>query len=215
MPKIGSPGLRLCEICKRVVDPKVGVWRYRTRRDMRFCSKECYYKRSNNGMSPEQMFWSKVNKDGTIHPIHGQCWEWTGWLNEKGYGYLEYSERGRRLKILAHRFSWEIAYSPIENELCVLHRCDNSKCVNPTHLFLGTKVENNWDMADKKRHQYGERHCFAKLTVEKILEARRRYIPRSRVNSISAMAREFGVSPRALYNAVFGRTWVVATEGLQ
>lgn len=92
-------------------------------------------------------FWSFVKKgDG--------CWEWQGSFASKGYGEL----KTPRLRKLAHRISFAIATGIMDDEVCVLHRCDNPKCVNPDHLFGGTRGDNNRDRAAKGRTACGDRH---------------------------------------------------------
>ncbi len=74
------------------------------------------------------------------------CWEWTGPVNNKGYGTCRIL--GERY---AHRASWTLANGPIPDGLVVCHKCDNPRCVNPEHMWLGTLVDNNRDMFAKGR----------------------------------------------------------------
>jgi hypothetical protein len=84
------------------------------------------------------------------------CLLWAGAPMGNGYGRIG---RGGRKggSILAHRASWELTYGPIPAGLCVLHRCDNRICVNPSHLFLGTIADNLADMRAKGRQHIGPR----------------------------------------------------------
>lgn len=92
-----------------------------------------------SGSLPER-FWSRVlQKPG--------CWEWTGAVNDSGYGRI--AVRGRMEG--AHRVSWELHHGPIPRGLWVLHCCDNPPCTNPAHLFLGTCQDNLADMRAKGR----------------------------------------------------------------
>lgn len=75
------------------------------------------------------------------------CWIWMGPTKIDGYGRINVNQRNCH----AHRISWELYKGPIPQGMCVLHRCDTPSCVNPHHLFLGTKIENNKDRDNKKR----------------------------------------------------------------
>lgn len=76
------------------------------------------------------------------------CWEWQGPKNgPKGYGLIEIDGK----KVLAHRWSYEHHKGPIEHGLYVCHECDNPKCVNPSHLWLGTARDNIQDAITKGR----------------------------------------------------------------
>lgn len=139
-----------------------------------FCSHLCCT--THKKIDPIKRFWSHVDKDGPI-PSHcqelGPCWVWTGATKGKmKYGCFGKDSVGTTT--MTHRFSWEIHNGKIADSVCVLHRCDVGRCVNPAHLFLGTIADNNKDRATKNRSNAprGERHFLAKLTAEKVLEIR-------------------------------------------
>lgn len=81
------------------------------------------------------------------------CWIWDGYVNAGGYGTISWQKRPRR----THRFSWEVHKGAIPEELYVLHRCDNRRCCNPEHLFLGTQKDNMQDMIAKGRQNLARR----------------------------------------------------------
>lgn len=107
----------------------------------------------------EQRFWKKVNKNGpTISYVGTPCWVWTGAKDDYGYGTFFYLAKTEK----AHRASYMMHCGEIPNELWVLHKCDNPPCVNPNHLWLGTRIDNVQDMEKKGRadHPGGDRHGF-------------------------------------------------------
>ena len=148
------------------------------------------------------------------------CWEWTGAINNNGYGLLNVDSRSR----LAHRISYEIHVGQIPESrdyhgTCVLHKCDVRRCVNPDHLFLGTVQDNTSDMDAKGRRvnapQIGEKHGNSILTddaARAIKEILRRHPPSCNHHSGSAgiqafLGRWFGVSHITISAIHTGRLW--------
>jgi hypothetical protein len=85
----------------------------------------------------ENSFWKKVDKSG-------ECWNWIGAKNNKGYGVFR--------RTLAHRVSYTLSYGDIPyDKPCICHKCDNTICVNPDHLFPGTDEDNKRDMLNKRK----------------------------------------------------------------
>jgi len=165
----------------------------------------------------EHRFWANVSKAGPVHPVCGRCWVWTA-RKLDGYGYLIHNNR----QIGAHRVSYQLNRGPIPDGLCVLHRCDNPACVNPEHLFIGTKADNTADMVAKGRQSKGERHgsqtkpesrsrgeqvAGSKLTPELVRYIRQRHRRGCPKNGGNALARELGVSQALIWKAVNREYW--------
>lgn len=121
----------------------------------------------------------------------GECWEWTGSRDSKGYGRL-----GFRYKALkAHRISL-FGLEDYANPLFACHRCDNPPCVRPDHLFPGSILDNNNDKVSKGRHS-GNYRLTESQVVSIIADAR----------THSEIAKDFGVS-KANIGAIKRRlTW--------
>jgi hypothetical protein len=80
-----------------------------------------------------------------------ECWNWSKALLASGYGQITWNGINYR----AHRLAYEVFKETTIGDLCVLHTCDNPKCINPDHLFLGTQAENIRDRCNKGRTRTG------------------------------------------------------------
>lgn len=131
------------------------------------------------------------------------CWEWVGYCRA-GYGRISI---GNHVFRSAHRVSWELHNGPIPNDLFVLHKCDNTKCVRPDHLFLGTKGDNNRDRHLKGRSgsHVGELNGRRKITERDVIEIRRLFTPWK--VRYSDLAQRFGVSTSTINSIINRRTW--------
>ncbi len=92
-------------------------------------------------------------------PFH-ECWEWSAYKNAKGYGVIGVGNKTQ----LSHRVSYEIHFGKIPNGLLVCHKCDNPGCNRPSHLFLGTALDNTRDCVEKKRFK-GRSHLLKNRTL--------------------------------------------------
>lgn len=148
-----------------------------------------------------QRFWDKVDRKG-----ENECWEWQGCTNNLGYGFIKINRRVRR----THRISWELIYGEIPDGLHVCHHCDNRKCCNPKHLFLGTHQENMQDRDRKGRQalkrprspqKTGSGAYFAKLTDEQVRELRLR-CKNEKGLSYKQLANDYGIHRQTLYRII-------------
>lgn len=156
-------------------------------------------------------FWSKVaNKRRP-----DECWPWIAAKSDTGYGHFVILIDGVWKMRGAHRISFLMANGSIPVEKpCVLHRCDNRGCVNPAHLFAGTKKDNSLDMASKGRDGWtlhpetvrrGTQINTAKLTEEDVKEIRG--AATKRFYGRIELALRFNISKGAISQIVARRCW--------
>ena len=131
----------------------------------RFCSRRCIGFGTLNE-SPLARLFGHVSMDNS-----SRCWEWTGARDTKGYGLICVDGRAN---LKAHRVAYELAVGDIPAGMLVLHRCDNPRCVNPFHLFLGTTKDNAEDMVMKGRNSplRGSSSPTARLTEAEVIAIR-------------------------------------------
>lgn len=98
------------------------------------------------------------------------CWEWTASCAGKGYGQMKLPKQRRQE--YSHRLAYLIYVGQIPPKTDVCHTCDNPKCCNPKHLFLGTSHDNHVDMVNKDRHLPGERNGNSVLSDGEVRQIR-------------------------------------------
>ena len=137
-----------------------------------------------------------------------ECWEWP-WGEQKSRPKF-YDGTGMRN---IARLVWTLFRGPIPagegyHGTCVLHSCDNPKCVNPKHLFLGTTEQNNQDRKSKGRNAdtNGGGNPAAKLTLEQAREARRRA---DAGEPLTVIAADLGVSADMVGRIKARKNWRV------
>ena len=142
-------------------------------------------------------FWEKVQRGAP-----DQCWPWLA-TTCQGYGHFKVGSKIKK----AHRLAYEEVHGPIPDNMIVMHTCDNRRCVNVSHLMLGTLGDNNRDR-DRKGRQVamrGEAHGMSKLRQEQAAEIA---ALRNETNrSIRKLADKFGVSANTVRDVMMGRTW--------
>lgn len=157
-------------------------------------------------MTVSDRFWCKVERRDP-----DACWPWTASVQRGGYGQFGVQGTMRA----AHRVAYELTHGvALAQAQHVCHRCDNPRCCNPGHLFLGTQADNLADMRAKGRARGGSMpgtsNPASRLTESMVAEIRRRLAAGERQVDIAAAV---GISRAAVSKIRTGRTWPLSVRG--
>lgn len=157
--------------------------------------------------TPKQinLFWTKVNKSGG----EDACWYWeAGAIYE--YGQVRMGDKRK----LAHRVSYELEHDiHLDSDILVLHKCDEPRCVNPKHLFLGTHQDNVQDRVNKGRTRTGydtgnlKHEC--KYSDSVVMDMRERHVKGA---SIPQISKELGIPYGTVYSIIKKRARVLVNS---
>jgi transposase-like protein len=132
-----------CCICNKEIISKESYNQYIKRK---VCSVKCrhaYFKKLYYESPVDRV---KRVMDG-VEKTESGCFEWKGFLDKDGYGRFVVQKK----TYIVHRFVFEQQYGPIPKDKCVMHVCDNAKCINTEHLLLGSWADNRFDCVKKER----------------------------------------------------------------
>lgn len=137
------------------------------------------------------------------------CWVWQKFKDKDGYGFIRVDGARHR----AHRYSYLKFVGEIPAGMVVCHKCDNPSCVNPDHLFVGTKQQNTQDMFAKGRNGKFDRlkgscHPMTHLTEADVLD-----IFSSKMSYLK-LSQKYGIGKSTVSRIKLGKSWAHVTEGL-
>lgn len=145
----------------------------------------------------EDKFWRYVDKKGV-----NEWWNWLGNIVANGYGRLYYNNKSFHV----HRLSYIIHFGEIDEGKCVCHKCDNKKCINSNHLFLGTQQDNIKDRDMKNRQAKGETSGKSKLTNEIVQIIREKYTNNRNLRIID-LAKEYKLDRHTIGLVINNEIW--------
>lgn len=121
------------------------------------------------------------------------CWEWQKCVQGNGYGRLNFNRKSDYV----HRFAYKawIGNIPLKKDIC--HTCDNRKCINPEHLFVGSRKDNMQDAKKKGRIAQRDKLPQSKISVDKIPSILARVKSGEKYQDI---AKDFGVVRHTINN---------------
>ena len=135
---------------------------------------------------------------------HGVC------ANRKGYGVVRHNGKNQLAHRIAYCESREISIDQIKG-MVIRHTCDNARCIEPSHLMLGTQADNVRDMIERGRQKYsplpvrsGTDNPMSKLDYSMAKAIRSEFAAGA---SQRILARKYGVSQSAISYVISGDTW--------
>lgn len=140
-------------------------------------------------------FWGRVDKTPT-------CWNWVGACLPKGYGMVGMGKRVYRVHRIAYYYFHKV--DPLDND--VLHTCDNPKCVNPSHLFLGTNLDNIKDKMNKGRYNHIKGSQMGNATLsEDLVKLIKQYLAQGYTQT--SIAKAFLVTKQTIWKIAHNEAW--------
>ena len=196
-------GISICETCGKEYN-----WRrVNGSKPPRFCQFSCksyigLKTRTRNSELTDEQNLERIKKYFNKYVIKQEgCWDWSGTIQWTGYATLNI-----RPPIKAHRASWILNYGSIPEGKLVCHTCDNRKCTNPEHLWLGTYEENIADKFKKGRSNTpkGSQLKVSQLNEEQVLEIK---VFLKNGLTCGEIARQYGVSRKIISRIKNNDTW--------
>jgi len=168
----------------------------------RIVRKQCLIEGNSNSCGCKKYGPVKDKIFNNIKKNENGCWEWTGGLSARGYASMHYE--GKRTPL--HRLSYILFRGPIPNDKLACHTCDNKKCINPDHIYIGTHKTNFRDAKERNRlrTRRGSAHPSSKLNEDKVRFIRFHYQNGFDIREMSSF---FGVTKSILYQTAKGQRW--------
>ncbi len=150
---------------------------------------------SDDKLSEKELFFKRavINKQ-ILHESLGECWE-----TKRDRQIISFHNKMK----LSHRVAYYLEYGEIPDGKYIRHKCDNSKCINPNHLEVGTHQDNMNDRTIRNRTCQGVNHHASKLTPESVKEIRKLY-PEKTITEISKL---FGISITTTSRIINNISW--------
>ena len=199
-------GKSVCLSCKKEFEWKRSPSELKKSK-VKYCSRSCLGK---NTQKDKIFSWDKLNAEQKIERLiksfekkvikQDGCWDWKCPSQKNGYLRIRFDIE----KIGAHCASWLIHKGKIPEGFQINHHCDNRRCTNPDHLYLGTRKQNDEDRVRRNRQAKGEKNGSSKLTDHNVEEIKRMLELGIKKSEI---AKAFNVTNAAIWFIETGRSW--------